>query len=103
VDVSYSWILFGDLRAEVSAQASYVGRSFLTFDGASATSMGNYGQGRVAATLRGTRWQAQAYVDNVTDESGDTFAFGNPFSTARSRQATPLPPRTFGLAVRRSF
>jgi outer membrane receptor protein involved in Fe transport len=103
VAASYRWTLASGLQMELSAQAAYVGRSFLTFDGASATSMGNYGQGRVAATLRGTRWQAQAYVDNVTDESGDTFAFGNPFSTARSRQATPLPPRTFGLAVRRSF
>ena len=42
-------------------------------------------------------------MNNVTDEAGNTFAFGNPFSRARTRQSTPLPPRTFGLAIRRSF
>lgn len=103
LDVSYSWRLSDGMRAEVSAQASYVGRSFLTFDGGSATAMGDYGQGRIAATLRGDRWQAQAYVANVTDEEGNTFAYGNPFSRTRARQSTPLPPRTFGLALRRSF
>lgn len=103
LDLSYSWRLSDDLRAEVSAQASYVGRSFLTFDGGSATAMGDYGHGRIAATLSGERWQAQAYVANVTDEEGNTFAYGNPFSRTRARQATPLPPRAFGLALRRSF
>ena len=39
----------------------------------------------------------------VTDETGNTFAYGNPFSRARATQATPLRPRTFGLAVSRNF
>ena len=102
-DVSYGWRPFEGVQAEVAVQASYVGRSYLTFDGGTATAMGDYAQGRISATLRGADWQAQAYVANVTDEAGDTFAFGNPFSRARARQATPLPPRTFGLALRRSF
>ena len=87
----------------MSAQAAYVGRSFLTFDGGTATAMGNYGEGRVSASVTSPEWRLQAYIDNVTDEAGDTFAFGNPFSRARAQQATPLPPRTFGLAIRRSF
>jgi iron complex outermembrane receptor protein len=103
VDATYGFALPGNLRGEVTAQAAYIGRSFLTFDGGAASAMGEYGQGRLAATVRGADWQVQAYVDNVTDEGGDTFAFGNPFSRARARQETPLPPRTFGLAIRRSF
>ena len=103
LDVSYSWSLSHNLRAEVSAQASYVGRSFLTFDGGAATAMGDYGQGRIAALVSRGSWQAQAYVANLTDEEGNTFAYGNPFSRMRARQATPLPPRTFGVALRRSF
>lgn len=103
LDISYGWSLASKIKAEISAQASYVGRSFLTFDGGTASAMGKYGQGRIAATLSGPKWQAQAYVANVTDEAGDTFAYGNPFSRMRARQATPLPPRTFGLALRRSF
>ncbi len=103
IDVTYGFDLPSDLRAELSAQAAYVGRSFLTFDGAAASAMGGYGQGRIAASLRSPDWRLEAYVNNVTNEAGDTFAFGNPFSRARTRQSTPLPPRTFGLAIRRSF
>lgn len=102
-DLSYGWSPWNGVRAEVAAQGAYVGRSFLTFDGGVASAMGDYGQVRVAFTLRGQAWQAQAFVDNVTDEEGNTFAYGNPFSRTRSRQETPLPPRTFGLALRRGF
>lgn len=103
VEVTYAWSLPRGLEAEVSASGAYVGRSFLTFDGATTSAMGDYGQGRIAASLSGGGWRAEAYVANVTDERGDTFAYGNPFSRTRARQATPLPPRTFGLALRRRF
>jgi iron complex outermembrane receptor protein len=103
IDLTYGFAFSPGLRGEVTAQAAYVGRSFLTFDGAAASAMGDYGQGRVAASVFSPDWRLEAFIDNVTDESGDTFAFGNPFSRGRTRQATPLPPRTFGLAIRRSF
>ena len=103
VDVSYSRDLPLGLKGDLSAQATYVGRSFLTFDGGAATSMGGYGQVRISATVRNADWRLQGYIANLTDESGNTFAYGNPFSRARSQQQTPLPPRTFGLAVRRTF
>ena len=102
-DVAYRWQATAKLQAEVSAQVSYVGRSFLTFDGGAASAMGGYGSGRIAVALKADRWQARGYVDNVTDERGNTFAFGNPFSRTRTTQATPLRPRTFGLALDRSF
>jgi iron complex outermembrane receptor protein len=103
VDLVYRHALPGGLQGELGGQAAYIGRSFLTFDGASASAMGGYGQARISASVRGEGWQAQAYVANLTDARGDTFAFGNPFSRARASQATPLPPRTFGLAIRRAF
>jgi len=102
-DVAYGWNVGPGWRAELGLQAAYIGRSFLTFDGDSASEMGGYAQARLAGSLQSADWRLDAYVDNLTDEAGDTFAFGNPFSRARSRQATPLPPRTFGLAIRRSF
>ncbi|HEX2817257.1 MAG TPA: TonB-dependent receptor, partial [Phenylobacterium sp.] len=92
-DVRYRWRL-GPFDAETSAQLAYVGRSYLTFDGGTGNAMGGYGSGRVAAALSRAAWRATAYVDNVTDERGNTFAFGNPFSRARATQATPLRPRT---------
>jgi iron complex outermembrane receptor protein len=102
-DLRYRWPVGHGLVAEASAQASYVGRSYVTFEVGGDALMGGYGSGRVAATLAGDRWQAEAYVNNVTDVRANTFAFGNPFSRARARQATPLRPRTVGLRLTRSF
>ena len=103
IDVTYRRGLTRGMRGELSARFAYVGRSFTTFDGSAASAMGDYGQGRIAAALKGDAWQLQAFVENVTDEKGDTFAFGNPFSRDRAKQSTPLPPRSFGLAIRRDF
>ncbi len=102
-DMTYRWAVSSGWQAEVSGQAAYVGRSYLTFDGGSANRMGKYGVGRVSASLRGHRLGLQAFVDNVTDERGNSFAFGNPFSRARALQATPLRPRTIGVSVTRDF
>jgi outer membrane receptor protein involved in Fe transport len=101
--VRYRWRLAPTLRVEVNGQVSYVGRSYLTFDGGSGNRMGGYGSGRVGAALSGETWRLTAYVDNVTDETGNTFAYGNPFSRARATQATPLRPRTVGLGLGRRF
>lgn len=101
-DVRYRWRI-GRFEAETSAQVAYVGRSYLTFDGGLGTAMGGYASGRVAAALSTVDWRLTAYVDNVADERGNTFAYGNPFSRARATQATPLRPRTVGLSVGRSF
>jgi iron complex outermembrane receptor protein len=101
-DVRYRWRL-GPFDAETSAQVSYVGRSFLTFDGGTGNAMGGYASARIAAALSRAAWRASAYIDNLGDERGNTFAFGNPFSRGRFTQATPLRPRTIGLGVERSF
>jgi iron complex outermembrane receptor protein len=101
-DVRYRWRL-GRFDAEASAQVSYVGRSYLTFDGGTGNAMGGYASGRIAGALSTADWRVTAYVDNVADERGNTFAFGNPFSRARFTQATPLRPRTVGLALARGF
>ena len=101
-DVRYRWRA-GRLNAEVSGQVAYVGRSFLTFDGGAGNGMGGYASGRVAAALSTDAWRVAAYVENVADETGNTFAYGNPFSRARASQATPLRPRTVGLGLSRAF
>jgi iron complex outermembrane receptor protein len=101
-EVRYRWRI-GAYEAEASAQVSYVGRSYLTFDGGLGNAMGGYASGRVAATLRSQTWRMTAYVDNIADERGNTFAYGNPLSRARATQATPQRPRTIGLGLARSF
>ncbi len=101
-DVRYRWQI-GRFNAEASAQLSYVGRSYLTFDGGIGNAMGGYASGRVAGTIGEGLWRATAFIDNVADERGNTFAFGNPFSRTRATQATPLRPRTIGFGLARSF
>lgn len=102
-DAGYGWTVGPRLRATISAQYSYVGRSHLTFDGAASSLMGGYGVGRVAIELKGRDFRLQAFVDNVADTRGNTFAFGNPFSRAMAAQETPLRPRSIGLAIQRGF
>jgi len=99
----YRWPSWRGLTAEVSADLAYVGRSFLTFDGGADNRQGGYASGRLAASLEGRGWRATAFANNVSDETGNTFAFGNPFSRQRFSQATPLRPRTVGLNLVRGF
>ncbi len=101
-DVRYRWTI-GRFDAEASAQVAYVGRSYLTFDGGTGNAMGGYTSGRIAAAIGEADWRAGVFMDNVADERGNTFAFGNPFSRARATQATPLRPRTVGVSLARSF
>ena len=103
VDARYRWTLWAGWRAEVSGQVAFVGHSFLTFDGARASRMGDYGVGRLAFALESERLRLQAYLDNVTDERANTFSFGNPFSRSRALQSTPLRPRTIGISLSRDF
>jgi outer membrane receptor protein involved in Fe transport len=102
-DVRYRWTPWAGWRAEASGQAIFVGQSFLTFDGAATSRMGDYGVGRLSFALESERLRLQAYMDNVTDERGNTFSFGNPFSRTRALQSTPVRPRTIGLSLSRSF
>ena len=101
--VRYRWWLGPGLQVELNGQVAYVGRSYLTFDGGAGNRQGGYGSGRVGAVLRTDAWRLSAYVDNLTDETGNTFAYGNPFSRTRATQATPLRPRTVGVGLTRRF
>jgi outer membrane receptor protein involved in Fe transport len=102
-DVTYRWPASPAWQAEITGQAAYVGHSFLTFDGATASQMGGYAVARLAFVLSSGQTRIQLAMDNVADERGDTFSFGNPFSRSRARQSTPLRPRTITLSVGRSF
>lgn len=102
-DVTYRWPAAEGWQGEATGQVAYVGHSFLTFDGGAASRMGGYALARLAVALSSGRTRIQAAMDNVADERGDTFSFGNPFGRARARQSTPLRPRTVTLSLSRSF
>ena len=84
-------------------EVSYIGKSRVTFDPATSPTMGGYARAKVLAELRMQAWDAQIFVTNPTNENGDTFAFGNPFSFSQGQQATPLRPRTIGMSLTTRF
>ena len=63
----------------------------------------DYTLAKASAALVGPRWRITAVVSNPSDSSGDTFAYGNPFSLRFARQVTPLRPVTFRLSVGMTF
>ena len=92
-----------NLRLRLIGEASYVGRSSLSFDAGIAPRMGDYLRARLAAEVSGDAWRVTAYVANPLNDDGDTFAYGNPFSFGRVRQVTPQRPRTVGLRLTGAF
>ena len=83
----------------LTGQASYVGRSQVTFNPDLSPKMGGYWRIKMSAGLAAGRWAAQVFITNPGNALGDTFAFGNPFSFSQSRQITPQRPRTVGLEL----
>jgi len=103
VDLLYRWPVAQGWHGEATGQVAYVGHSFLTFDGATASRMGDYAVARLGLAFSSGPTRLQLSLDNVADERGNTFSFGNPFSRTRARQSTPLRPRTVTLSLSRDF
>ena len=97
--IDYQRAVSPGLTAVFHGRIAYVGASILTFEEQNNQPMGNYLTGRLSLGLEAKGWRITTFVDNPTDSSGDTFAFGDPFSLGYVRQVTPLRPRTFGLSV----
>lgn len=92
-----------NMTLRLLGEASYVGRSTLSFDADLAPKMGHYLRAQLAAEIAADAWRVTAYVNNPLDDAGDTFAYGNPFSFGQVRQVTPQRPRTVGLRVGAAF
>lgn len=88
---------------KLAGEASYIGRSSLSFDAQRSSRMGHYARSQITAEVATERWRATAFVNNPLNDSGDTFAYGNPFSFGQVRQVTPQRPRTVGLRLSATF
>lgn len=82
-----------------NAQFAYVGASNVTFDAQTVARMGSYSVTKLRAGLAKDPWKIEAFVDNLGDVRGNTFAFGNPFSFLATEQVTPLRPLTVGIKL----
>ncbi len=99
----YQRPLGGDLTLRLLGEASYVGSSTLSFNAEQSPSMGRYLRTRLSAEIATSFWQVTAFVNNPFNDTGDTFAYGNPFSFGQVRQVTPQRPRTVGLRLSGTF
>jgi len=85
------------------AQASYVGPARLTFDPSLSARTDPVVNAEILAEIVTHRWNAGVFVTNPADSSGNTFAYGNPFTFGQVRQVTPQRPRTIGVRLAAAF
>ncbi len=99
----YERPLFGHYSWMVSADARYVGRSQLTFDPTITAPMGGYVLARLSAQLIAPRWRLAAFLSNPTNETGNTFSYGNPFNFQQVKEVTPQRPTNLRLLLSVDF
>jgi iron complex outermembrane receptor protein len=93
----YSMAILDGWDATASLEYAYVGEETLGFDARYSPLMGNFSNVDARFGLTHGDWQATLYVQNLTDEQANVFAFGNPFNMGAFGQVTPLRPRTVGI------
>lgn len=85
------------------AQAAYTGPARLTFDPTLSDRTDPVVDAQLLAEIAARRWTLGVFVSNPTNASGNTFAYGNPFTFGQVRQVTPQRPRTIGLRLAAGF
>ena len=101
--VRYERTLRDGLTLRLVGEANYVGRTRLTFDPALSSKTDAVVNAELLAEIAGRHWTAGLFIANPTDASGNTFAYGNPFTFGQVRQVTPQRPRTIGLRLSAAF
>jgi outer membrane receptor protein involved in Fe transport len=99
----YRFSLPWSLSGLVSADARYVGRSRLTFNPFIAAPMGGYVLASLSAQVSYRRWRLAAFLTNPTNETGNTFSYGNPFNFQQVREVTPQRPRSLRILLSAEF
>ena len=90
---------FQEAWLDASATLAYRGVSHLNFGALQTVEMGGYSQLDLAMRLNVRRLHYSLRVDNATGTTGNSFAYGNPFSLGLQAQSTPLRPRTVWLSL----
>ncbi len=87
----------------ISASLGYVGAATLTFSATQIAEMGDYWTSDLGAGVEFPAWSLSARIDNLLDQGGDTFAYGNPFLVGRVGVTTPQRPRSLSIQISRRF
>ena len=92
-----------DLTLRLVAETAYTGPARLTFDPALSDRTDPVVEAQLLAEIAARRWTAGLFVSNPSNSSGNTFAYGNPFTFGLVHQVTPQRPRTIGLRLAAGF
>lgn len=93
----------GEWRADATARATAIGPSRLAVDSGFNRRIDGNVTLDLAVTATRSNWSLTLSAENVTNQSDDSFAFGNPFSLSGPAQRTPLKPRRFAIGLSRRF
>ncbi len=92
-----------DLTLSARGEAAFVGPSVLGVGDMFDVRQGGYGLVNLGLAARRGRYTLGLTLDNLLDERGNRFAYGNPFLLTRRNVSTPLRPRTVGLRLSADF
>lgn len=96
--VSYEWPT-ATVVPRIGVTADYVGRSVLGTGDLFDISQGNYYSVGLVSGLRWKSIDISLVADNLTNQTGNRFAFGNPFRLSSRDQTTPLRPLNVRLGI----
>ena len=100
--VDWRTSLSDEWALEANAYARFVGKSRLGIGPHLGESQGEYVDSGLVVRVAGDRRAISLSVTNLTDETGNRFAFGAPIATGID-QITPLRPRTIRLGLEQDF
>jgi len=94
---------WGSWRGEGSLGVRWTGATHMSFNASLDRRTASHASADASLTLSRKDWSISFVGENLTNNSADTFAFGNPYRVRASPQRTPLKPRIFGLNLIRDF
>lgn len=100
--VDWHTTLSSEWTLEANAYARFVGKSRLGIGPHLGESQGEYVDSGLVVRVAGDRRAISLTVTNLTDGTGNRFAFGAPIATGVD-QITPLRPRTIRLGFEQGF
>ena len=103
IAATYTTSLGPSTAFEASISARYIGRSRLGVGDSLDLPQGRTLQTAANARFGIGRAGLTIAIENLLDQRGNQFAFGNPYDVAAGRQVTPLRPRTLRIGVDAHF
>ncbi len=88
---------------KLNGTARYVGQSSLGTTAPLILEQGGYAQVDMSTGLDAGKWRITLDATNLLNVTGNSFAYGNPFSVGLGRQITPIRPRTFRIGMHIGF